>query len=579
MHQITWLVLRRMRAPLLLLICTYAICILGLVLAPGLVVDGSPSHLSIFHAVYVISYVATTIGFGELPTEFSDAQRLWAIISMYMSVIAWVYSIGAIIRLLQDPNLRAALTEIRFARSVRRIREPFFLVCGYGETGQALVQSLTNYFIHVVVVDIDPDRINELSLLDQGYHVYVPGLCADASLPETLFEAGLGNPYCKRVIALTGDDSVNLQIAITTRLMRKDAEVVCRADNEDIKRNMASFGTDVVINPFEAFGRMLSLALHSPEQYILQKWLMSESHAGFGWPKEAPKGVWILCGFGRFGRALYRCLQREEIEAVIIDVDPDLDYPVQHVVGRGTEAVTLREARIAEAVGIVAGTDSDANNLSIIMTAREVKPDLFIVARKNKEANQQVFDALNADVIMRPSQILADEIRNHLTAPLLMQFIDIIRRQDRQWSWGLLSRLYLEIGMQTTPDIWELKISGDQAPEVIEALERDRFVSLQWLLGRGRQEFRKIVVIPLLLLRGDESMLLPAADTLLQEGDRLLFCGGGKAYQRMRAMLQDYYIFSGNDPTGGLLGRWLASTWLGQKLLPAAQGGEDQGQA
>ena len=574
MHQITWLILRRMRAPLLLLICTYAICILGLVLAPGLEVDGRPSHLSIFHAVYVISYVATTIGLGELPTEFSDAQRLWAIISMYLSVIAWIYSIGSIIGLLQDPNLRAALVEGRFARSVKRIREPFYLVCGYGETGQALVQSLTNFFIHVVVVDSDPDRINELSLLDQRYHVYVPGLCADAALPETLFEAGLGNPHCERVIALTGDDSANLQIAITTRLMREDTEVVCRADYKDIEINMASFGTDVVVNPFESFGRLLSLALHAPEQYVLQKWLMAESHAHFGWPKEAPKGLWILCGFGRFGRALYEYLRREEIDAVIIDVKPDLNFPVQHVIGRGTEAATLREARIDEAVGIVAGTDSDANNLSIIMTARELKSDLFIVARKNKEANQQVFDALNADVVMRPSQILAEEIRNHLTAPLLMHFIAQLHQQDRQWSWGLLSRLYLEIGMQTTPDIWELRITEFRAPGVMEALERDRFVTLQWLLGHGRQEFRKVVVIPLMLLRGDETLLMPPVDTLLQEGDRLLFCGGSKAYQRMRTLVQDYYIFSGNDPTGGALGRWLATTWLGQKLLPAEGRGE-----
>jgi voltage-gated potassium channel len=58
--------------------------------------------MDFFHASYVVSYTATTIGFGEVPMAFSEAQRAWTIVVIYLTVIAWLYSIGSILGLLQD---------------------------------------------------------------------------------------------------------------------------------------------------------------------------------------------------------------------------------------------------------------------------------------------------------------------------------------------------------------------------------------------------------------------------------------------------------------------------------------------
>jgi hypothetical protein len=70
------LALRRLRAPLVALIVIYALAILGLVLIPGQDAAGNPTRVGFFHALYFVSYTATTIGFGELPFTFTDAQRL-----------------------------------------------------------------------------------------------------------------------------------------------------------------------------------------------------------------------------------------------------------------------------------------------------------------------------------------------------------------------------------------------------------------------------------------------------------------------------------------------------------------------
>jgi len=100
MDSIIYLVFRNMRQPLLTLLLAYAISILGLVLIPGQDVDGNPVHMGFFHAFYFVSYTSTTIGFGELPGTFTDAQRMWVIITIYATVISWIYAIGTLLALI-----------------------------------------------------------------------------------------------------------------------------------------------------------------------------------------------------------------------------------------------------------------------------------------------------------------------------------------------------------------------------------------------------------------------------------------------------------------------------------------------
>ena len=100
LDRVTAIVLREMRPPLVVLVCAYTLGIAGMVLIPG--IDGEP--MSLFHAFYFMTYTATTTGFGELPREFSDPQRMWATLCLYMSVIAWIYAIGKIIQVVQNPH-------------------------------------------------------------------------------------------------------------------------------------------------------------------------------------------------------------------------------------------------------------------------------------------------------------------------------------------------------------------------------------------------------------------------------------------------------------------------------------------
>ena len=560
MHQVIFLILRRMRAPLIVLISAYAISIIGMVLMPGVDDQGRPWHMDFFHAIYFVSFMATTIGFGEIPYEFSDAQRMWALFSIYFTVISWLYAIGKILTLVQDSGFKQAVTEQAFARGVSRLTEPFYIVCGYGDTGSMLVHAMDQRGMRTVVIDILPERVNALELED--LHSYTPGLCTDARREEAIKEAGLLHSHCVGILALTNDDQVNLKIAITSKLLRPNLKVICRAETHDAEANMDSFGTDYIINPFKTFGDRLALALHSPGTYLLYEWLTGVPGMPLPQPLFPPHGTWVLCGYGRFGKAVYKNLRREDVDTTIIEADPEgTECGDMCVVGRGTEAKTLRSAKIKDAVGIVAGTDNDTNNLSIIMTAHDLKPDLFMVARQNRQDNGEIFQKAELDLVMQRSESIVQDIFALLTAPLLIDFLRLIRGKDNEWANQLISRISAVVN-EVIPEIWVVTIDMDKAPAVAEALIDGRLVSLDQLMLDPRDRTKHLPCIPLILERDGDEWLTPDGGYQVQDGDQLLFCGNAMAKERMQWTLVNrnalVYIREGEERPDSYVWRWFS---------------------
>ncbi|MEN8178688.1 MAG: NAD-binding protein [Pseudomonadota bacterium] len=561
MDNIIFLIFRRMRTPLLILIITYSVAILGLVLIPGQDADGNPMRMDFFHAFYFVSYMATTIGFGEIPYEFTDLQRLWVAFSIFFTVIVWFYSIGTLLALFQDHTFQNALTERRFTRRIKQMRDPFYLICGYGETGSALVQALTDRDQHAVAIDILEERINLLKL--ENLRQYVPALCGDARLPIHLLEAGLKHNLCSGVVALTNSNETNLKIAITAKLLHSEITVICRADSHDIEANMASFGTDYIIDPFDTFAVHLATALQAPCLNLLQEWLTKGTQELLNQPLNPPqKGLWVVCGYGRFGKAVYEQLIKEGLEVVVIEAEPEKTGAPKAgcVIGRGTEEDTLSEAEIQRAVGLVAGTDHDANNLSIIMTAQKLNSDLFVIMRQNRKDNDPIIMAVQADMVMHPSAIIANRIRVLLGTPLLYEFTQLVLYQDDQWACQLISRL-TDLVQDRAPEIWEVNFTSEKSFAICNAFTQGIQVTLQTLLNDPRDRNRTLKMIPLMLLRHNERVLLPDLSTNIEKNDHILFVGARPAKNRMLWTLQNdhalSYILTGESRPQGLFWRWL----------------------
>jgi len=558
MNSILFLILRRLRRPLILIIVCFAIAIFGLTLMPGLDNEGHPWHMSIFDALYVISYTATTIGFGEIPYAYSQSQRLWLTISIYLTVIPWFYAIGKIIALLQDTALRIAITTERFSHAVKELQEPFYILCSYGESASVLARTLDEKGMRVVVIESQQERLNELDLAET-YSV-IPHLCADAKLPENLIRAGVHHPLCSGVVTLTDNDEVNLAVAVAVKLMNPTLPVLARAERDDIAANMASFGTDHIINPYTLFGDQLAMRVHAIGTYILHEWLTDVPGDTLLPPEAPPRGRWVVCGYGRFGKSVVENLERENITTTIVEAMPELTGCDHCIVGSGTESKTLLEADIENAVGIVAGTDNDINNLSIVMTAYELNPKLFVVIRKNRRHNDTLFRQFNADITMQPTEIIAHECLAHMIAPLLAQFLTLVRNQSNSWANQLISELVSVVG-ETVPERWAITVNKDSTPAIAELLSKNISISLHNLTQDPADRSVRLNLVPLLLLRDGIPMLVPPISTSLRIDDRVLFCGTSDARSALPILLNNSkiltYVIDGIEIPDSMVWRWM----------------------
>lgn len=561
MHNVISLLLRRMRLPLIILISTYAISVVGLTLIPGIDDQGNPWRMDFFHAIYFVSFLGSTIGFGEIPYPFTGAQRLWTIFTIYAAVVSWLYAIGTILTVIQDQGFRRVLASSSFARKVRRMQEPFYILCGYGDASRLLVRELSGHGIHCVVVEKDQEKILDLAvedLLD-----YVPGLSEDATNSDTLIAAGLNRPNCRGVIALTGDDHSNLTIAITSKLLAPDVQVICQSDSKDSAANMDSFGTDHIIDPFEIFASRFAMMFHSPGMYLVYEWMTAVHDAPLSDFKRPPTGTWVLCGFGRFGKAVRDSMAIEGVKTRLIEADTEATgAPLDTVEGRGTEANTLLEADIQDAVGVIAGTDNDANNLSVLITARYLNPGLFTVARQNQQKKDPIFRAADIDLIMQPGTIVAQHILGLILAPLLGDFFRLTRNQNEEWANLLVSRI-AGVVAEVTPETWELEISLRQAPAVFGCLIRRHKVLLKDICSNPKNRSELLPCVPLLIKRDGAGMLLPDMEECLQSGDQILFCGHQEATYQIRYIVNDqqalYYMQTGVDRPSGAVWRWITN--------------------
>lgn len=557
MNAVFFIFLRRMRVPLVVLIAAYAVAIGGLVLVPGVDADGRPWRFDFFHAFYFISYTASTIGFGEIPHAFSPAQRMWVTFSIYLTVLSWLYAFGAILALLQDPAFRRAIAEQRFERAVARLTEPFYIVCGFGETGAMTARMLLRLKYRVVAIDRDPERIAALDLIEWG--VDLPALCADYRDPGRLLLAGLRHPQCRGLVTVSSDDEANVEAALAARLLNPRLRVVCRTQSEAARAKLPSFSTDEVVDAFETFAAQLALALNKPSAHALYEALGSLPGEPLPALLEPPRGLWLICGYGRFGSTVARHLQAEGIAVRVIEPNERV-APPGALIGVGTSRESLEAAGCCEAVGIIAGSDSDTSNLAIAMTARATNERIFIVARQNNDHNHSLFVAAPVDLIVETSRMLVNRIFADLTNPLLRRFLEHVCAQSEEWSAELHDRLSW-MCRGRTPETWEVVIGMTEAPAVAAALAAGRDIELHHLMREPQVREERLPCMALALRRAGALSFLPPDELALQVGDSLLFTGRPGVASRMEWMLGAAnvleYVESGAEFPDAWVFRWL----------------------
>ena len=140
------------------------------------------------------------------------------------------------------------------------------------------------------------------------------------------------------------------------------------------------------------------------------------------------KGHYIICGYGRMGKIICRELKAKNVPFVAIERNGDfLNNRLDDFLGISGDATNddiLREAGIERAKGLISVLPNDALNLYVVLSARELNPDLHIVARAGEEGSENKLLRAGADKVVSPYHIGGLRIAHTILRPAVVDFIE-----------------------------------------------------------------------------------------------------------------------------------------------------------
>lgn len=139
---------------------------------------------------------------------------------------------------------------------------------------------------------------------------------------------------------------------------------------------------------------------------------------------------YIICGYGRIGSLICKELQYHNIDFVVIDNDPSSIERLEkekifYLPMDATTEDALLKAGITKARGVVTAVRSDADNIFITLTAKGLRPDIFILSRASQEKNESKLKRAGATRVVSPYLIGGRRMAQVLIRPTVVDFIDI----------------------------------------------------------------------------------------------------------------------------------------------------------
>lgn len=142
------------------------------------------------------------------------------------------------------------------------------------------------------------------------------------------------------------------------------------------------------------------------------------------------KDHFIVCGYGRIGRVLCRNLKRKPLDLVVIEKDAEL-VPVMeqdgvlYISGDAADETVLSKARIDKAKGLVAVLATDTDNVFLVLTARQLAPELLIYARAGREGSKQKLLTAGANIVESPYEMGAVSMAHRIIRPTVTSFLNL----------------------------------------------------------------------------------------------------------------------------------------------------------
>ena len=144
---------------------------------------------------------------------------------------------------------------------------------------------------------------------------------------------------------------------------------------------------------------------------------------------------YVICGFGKVGRPVAEGLSREGLPFVIVENSPDVgealaDLGFLHLQGDATDEGVLERAGVRRANTLLALLPSDADNLYITIAARDLNPDIKVIARATDQSGETRLKRAGAHDVVSPARIAGLRVLHAAVNPSAVEFMEIVTQQQ-----------------------------------------------------------------------------------------------------------------------------------------------------
>ena len=224
-------------------------------------------------------------------------------------------------------------------------------------------------------------------------------------------------------------------------------------------------------------------------------------------------GHYIVCGYGRIGRLLTQYLVQKYINVVAIERhskhETKLDGDgVLYLIGEAVDENVLIRAAIKSASGIIAALGTDDENVLLVQLAKQLNPDIFIVARASRDSYKKTLEEAGAHKVISPYDIGARRMAHAILRPTVIKFLETVFNDE----------------------------STEVQFEEIRVREGAKLANVSLIDSGIRQEMNLIVIA--IENKNGEMMFNPKADTKFVIGDTIVVMGSAKSIKQLESLMR-----------------------------------------
>ncbi len=224
------------------------------------------------------------------------------------------------------------------------------------------------------------------------------------------------------------------------------------------------------------------------------------------------KNHYVVCGYGRIGKVLCRSLKTKPVDVVVIERNETLvqkmdEEGVLYLSEDASEESVLIRAGIHRAKGLIAALATDIDNVFLILTARQLNPNLYIVARASSQETKQKLKSAGADIVESPYEVGASAMAQRILRPTVTNFLDLAISYKTQ-----------DIQMEEFP--------VGASSRLVGVMLKDSGI---------RQQYNLIIIA---IKKPDDTMHFnPSYETVIQTGDTVIAVGEEKNLKGLEKIL------------------------------------------